>query len=224
MKLEQITAPAFEPITTADARAFLRLDDTAEDSVIAELIKVARHRCEGFTGRALVTQTWSLWLDEFPRDKSRRAQAWDGMAEGAIGDLLATRRFIEIPKAPLQSISWLKTYADDDTAATFAAASYFVDTKGEPPRLVLRSGYGWPAATRLANAIEIRFTAGYADDGSGGSPTTETSATANVPPDIKEGIRRFVAHAYANRGDDGLEAVQASGAAKFWRPYKWQFV
>lgn len=57
--IEIITAPTVEPITLAQARLHLRIDDdnTADDSLITSLIIAARQSCEKYTGRALITQT-----------------------------------------------------------------------------------------------------------------------------------------------------------------------
>lgn len=46
-----IAGPAVEPVTVAEMRAFLRLDDAAEDELVAVLITTARHRVEAASGR-----------------------------------------------------------------------------------------------------------------------------------------------------------------------------
>jgi len=54
-----ITGPAVEPITLAEARLQLRIDDdnTVDDTLIEALIVAARQSCEQTAGRALITQT-----------------------------------------------------------------------------------------------------------------------------------------------------------------------
>ncbi len=78
--LTLVTGPTAEPISLTDAKMWLRLDHSAEDALVSSLIQMVREAVEE-RGLAVFTQTWDLTLDHFP-----------------IGA-------IDIPKAPLQSIS-----------------------------------------------------------------------------------------------------------------------
>ncbi len=80
MSLQLNTPPAEEPVTLAQAKAWLKVETDDEDALIAALIPAARARAEWHTGRAFVTQHWTLWLD--------------GLGDG----------YIEIPLAPLVSV------------------------------------------------------------------------------------------------------------------------
>ena len=107
------TSPAKEPVSLAEAKLHLKIEatDTGEDSLIKRLIVVARRRAEVSTGRALVTQTWTLALDGFP---------------GGV---------IEVPRPPLSSVTSI-TYIDPEGATqTVAADRYRVDAQREPGRL-----------------------------------------------------------------------------------------
>ena len=61
-----VTAPAVEPVTLAEVKLHLRIDDNADDVLLGALITAARQHAEHDTRRALVTQTRKLVLDEFP--------------------------------------------------------------------------------------------------------------------------------------------------------------
>jgi hypothetical protein len=63
MSLQLNTPPATEPVTLAQAKAWLKVETDDEDALIAALIPAARARAEWHTGRAFVTQGWTLWLD-----------------------------------------------------------------------------------------------------------------------------------------------------------------
>ena len=52
-----LTAPAAEPLTLDEARAFLRVEYHDDDAVIAALIAGARLHIEAQTRRALITQS-----------------------------------------------------------------------------------------------------------------------------------------------------------------------
>jgi uncharacterized phiE125 gp8 family phage protein len=55
-----LAGPAGEPLTLAETKAYLRLDDEAEDALVTTLITAARLHVEGVTGRALMAQSWRL--------------------------------------------------------------------------------------------------------------------------------------------------------------------
>ncbi len=141
MALVLVTPPAVEPISTADAKAHLRVDITADDAYIDTLVKVARRQAERITRHALITQTWDLLLDAFPAD-----------------DVL------EIPLPPLQSVTYVQYTDDDGNTSTFDSSNYIVDTESVPGRISLKSGYTWPSTTLQAIAgVRVRFVAGFGD-------------------------------------------------------------
>ena len=141
--LRQKTPPASEPVSLAEAKLHLKIEatDTGEDSLIKRLIVVARRRAEVSTGRALVTQTWTLALDSFP---------------GGV---------IEVPRPPLSSVASI-TYVDPEGATqTLAADRYRVDAQREPGRLTPAWDESWPPTRPVSNAVEVQFVAGYGDPG-----------------------------------------------------------
>ena len=60
------TGPTVEPISTEEAKNHLRVDIEDDNAVIKSLILAARESVEVITRRALITQTWDYYLDEFP--------------------------------------------------------------------------------------------------------------------------------------------------------------
>lgn len=62
-----VTAPAAEPLSLADAKAFPVGGAYADDdAIIASLIAAARNHIEALTRCVLITQTWRLVLDRWP--------------------------------------------------------------------------------------------------------------------------------------------------------------
>jgi uncharacterized phiE125 gp8 family phage protein len=139
MSLTLITPPAAEPVTLLEVKAHLKVDTADDDALITSLITAARARAEWHTGRALVAQSWTLWLDAWPVDG-----------------------VVEIPLPPLIAITQVTAYADDDSADVLDAATYRVDIFSAPGRLKLKNALSPPVATlRSIDAVEIAFTAGY---------------------------------------------------------------
>jgi len=137
MSLVLNTAPAIEPISTADAKTHLRIDTSDDDAYIDAIVKAARVYAENFLRRALITQTWDLYLDAFP----------------SVG--------ISMPKAPIQSVSAI-TYVDTDgVTQTLASSVYTVDAYADPGKIILAYQQSFPSTRAVANAVKITFIAGY---------------------------------------------------------------
>jgi len=196
------TAPASEPITLAEAKSYLRVDSSGDDALITSLISTARKLCEEHTQRALMTQTYQLFLDAL---EDVEDNLWEGMRTGPYINYY--KNYIELPMPPVVSISHIKTYDDNDTATTFASSKYYVDNARQPARVVLRTGETFPTALRVANAIEVKYVTGYA------------SANA-VPEPIKFAIYQVLTYLYEHRGDmyEGKTSLPAT-ATKLLAPY-----
>lgn len=176
MGLKLITPPEDDPISLDQAKAHLREDSDDFDEQIEAFIAAATEFAEGFQGRALIDQTWDLYLDAFPCAK------WEGL-----------RRInaINIPKPPLIEVAGVFYLDSDGVEQTLDAASYTVDTANEPGRVVLKSSASWPTLPNLANAVRVRFRAGYLDNSS--------PPVAAVPKTTIAAILIMLADLYANR-------------------------
>lgn len=173
MALRRITAPAVKPVSLVEAKAHLRVDHSNDDTFIAALIESATAYCdgpEGFLGRALVTQTWELVLDEFPINE------------------------IKIPLPPLQSLVHVKydDVAGDEQEVNFSVCS--VDSVSEPGWVLPECSGAWPATFEGINAVRIRFIAGYAP-----SSDSPPDLTANIPGSIKAAILLLIGAMYEHR-------------------------
>ncbi len=136
--LTQLVPPAAEPVTRDEAKAHLRVTDTAEDALIDRLIAVARQAAEAHTQRAFLAQTFRLARDAWP-------------------DVLC----LSLPRPPLVAVDAVRLYDADGNATVWSASSYSVDIRWTPGRLCLKSGWTWPAPGRRQGGIEIDFQAGY---------------------------------------------------------------
>lgn len=139
--LKLFTAPASEPLTVTEVKARLRITISDEDTDLAALLAECRELCERECQRAFITQTWVLYLDDFPRG----------------GD-----RSIRLPMPPLVSVTHVKYHDVDGTQQTYSSASYHVATGADPGRVVPVDGGVWPAVDYgRPEAVEIRFVCGF---------------------------------------------------------------
>jgi uncharacterized phiE125 gp8 family phage protein len=138
MSLVMTSAPALEPVSLAEAKAHLRIDASAEDALVQSLIVTSRLHIEAALGLALITQSWSYFLDRWPK---------------------AGR--IVLPLRPIAAVSHICVWSEDGTSETLDPAAFLLDGQGMPPRLVARSGIADASSMRPANGIEIGFTAGF---------------------------------------------------------------
>jgi uncharacterized phiE125 gp8 family phage protein len=96
--------------------------------------------------------------------------------------------FIELPYAPLQSVTSVTYYDTDETSATFSSDDYIVDTYSEPGRVYLGYGKTWPSTTlRPVNGVVIQYVCGDGD------------AASNVDEIYKTAIKILLAELYENR-------------------------
>ncbi len=194
------TAPASEPVTLDEAKAFLRVDTSDDNTLITDLIVAAREAAEAYTRRAFITQTLKLWLDRFPI-RCTSGYDVDGFFELPISAVVNSADFIYLPRQPLASVSSIVTYASDGTSSTLSTNVYGTDTAGG--RVYLKEGQSWPANLRDTAAIVITYVAGY-------------GAASAVPSSIKTAIKMHVAAMYDGRGG----CAMPDGARAILTPYR----
>ncbi|KQX41965.1 hypothetical protein ASD04_18035 [Devosia sp. Root436] len=129
-----LAGPAEEPVSLAEAKAFLKVDDTAEDGLIATLIGAARLHVEGVTGRALLAQSWRVVLDDWPAD-----------------------RVVKLPVTPFMAVTEINAYDADGAAHEVPLAQFLSD----PDRLLLPADVAGMPVLRERQGIEVDYVAGF---------------------------------------------------------------
>ena len=113
----------------------------AEDDLLEDILQAGREQAEDITRRALLTQTWDLYLDRFPGES-----------------------FIKLPFGNLVSVTHVK-YTDSDGSETTMTVTdeYLVETNGEGiGRVVLPYSVSRPSFTEYpSNPIVVRFVCGW---------------------------------------------------------------
>jgi len=177
MGLKLITPSAVDALSLVEAKAHLRVSHTDDDTLIAALTKAACTYAEAFLGRALIDQTWDLYLDTFPT--------------GADTE-------IKIPLPPLIEVTSVTYDQPSGLAAVIDPGDYYVDSVSQPGWVVTSGGFTWPTPLDAINAVRIRFRAGYVDNN---SPPGNA-----VPEDIKSAIKLTLASLYEQRESQVVEA------------------
>lgn len=139
------------PITTADAKAFLRVDNDDEDELIEELQLVALEYCESQTQRQFRPATYDLKLRGW----------WDGA--------------LTLPRPPTASVASI-TYADSaGTTQTVSTSVYEVVPSYRGVGQIVRAPHQvWPVVqSGKEYPITIRFSCGY---GAGSIPKKSLQA------------------------------------------------
>lgn len=138
-EFELVTPPAGDVVTLAEVKADLRIDTDDFDAELTGWIAAAVERLEDATRRQLLTATWRLYLDQFPR------------------------REIPIWKAPTQSVEAIEYVGLDGELVEMPAADYVV-SPGDAPRVIVPAyGTCWPPTRRQPQAVRIQFVAGYGE-------------------------------------------------------------
>jgi len=138
LRLELTNKPDDMPVSIDRARQHLRVDETSEDQLIADMIDAATRVAQNFTRRQFITATYKLYLDYFPTE-------------------------IELPRPPLQSVESIQYYDTDGTLQTLDSSVYTVDNKSTVGKVVEAYGQSWPSTRDMVNAVVVEFVAGYGD-------------------------------------------------------------
>lgn len=172
MALKLVAAPSIEPVTLNEAKLHCRIDHDDDDDLIESLITAARSHLDGQGGildRALVYQTYDLFLDRF-------------------------EPCIEMPLPPLVEIVEIE-YSDDGGARQTLSSSAWQIVAGGlfHSKLVPAADASWPTVQEKPHAVRIRFTCGYVD---GDASPVDLAA---IPAPIRHAILMMVAHWYEHR-------------------------
>lgn len=144
MVFKVISKPQIEPITVTEFKTFARIDGTAEDALIANIITAVRGNAEKLLGRSFIQQTLLASMD-----------FWPGIR-------------VILPRPPLISVTEIRTVAEDGSITVYDPTNYYVRTATEPGEVVVKRGVAVPINDeRDLGGFEIELVGGY------GSRTTD---------------------------------------------------
>jgi uncharacterized phiE125 gp8 family phage protein len=134
-----LSPPASEPVSLAQAKNHLKVDNQEDDALIASIVSAARQYVEQHCNTAIITQTIA---EQFPHFISR------GMA---------------LSVAPVIEVSAIQ-YTDDARNENILPTSvYGVNIFTKPGAVFLRYGQTFPTTIPEPDAVTVTYTAGYGD-------------------------------------------------------------
>jgi len=176
MGLNVTVVPTTEPITIAEAKAHLRVDDSEDDTTILSFVSACRGYLEDMLNRTLVSTTYEWTRDGFP--PSHR-DVWNSSS-------IRGRETFYVPRSPLASVTSIQYIDEDGVTQTLASSKYTVDTGSEPGRIYPTIDEFWPDTRGVNNSVTVTYVAGYG------------TLTA-VPNQIKQCLMLLLAGWYENR-------------------------
>jgi len=156
-----VTRPAVPLMTLADAKEHLRITGTDEDGYVGGLVSDVEGYLDaehGVLGRAFITQTWDEAIDGFPESR------------------------IDLPFAPVQSITSITYYDTANAAQTLAASNYSLVSANDQAFIQKASAGTWPETYDRPDAVTVRYVCGYGD------------APTDLPQQVLRLVRLLVAH------------------------------
>lgn len=133
--LKRETAPASLAVSLAELKKHVHELSDDFDDLLTAILEAAISHVEGVLGRSLVTQTWQLYLDCFPR-----------------------RSTIKLPMGPVASVTSIKYTPSDGTEQTFDSEKYVVWAANDS--LSLKLGSSWPGVIVEPGSVVIEYDAG----------------------------------------------------------------
>ena len=129
-------AAATAVVTLAEAKAYAKVDGTANDSRVLLMIPDAVGLVEEHLSRSLAEQGWLYTLPAFADE-------------------------IDLPRGPVIAIDSVKYLDPDNVEQTLDSAVYTLDLVSDPARIVRNDGESWPALGSQPNQVRIHYRSGF---------------------------------------------------------------
>ena len=133
-------AAAELPVTLDEPKNHLKVDVSADDTLITNLIKAATSSCEEYTNRFFITTSLNQYGD-----------VWADISE--------------LFKSPAKTITSIKYYDEDNVLQTLSSSIYLLDVAVMPSRIGLQPNQSFPTIANRINAIDVAYEVGVDDPG-----------------------------------------------------------
>jgi len=123
-------------LTTAEAKKHLKVDTSADDDYIDNLISAATESAQIFTNRYFINSTIIQYGD-----------TWSDIAT--------------LFKSPVSSVDEITYYDSDNSLETLATSVYLTDVNHQPARIGLKPNQSFPSLADRISAVIVEYTVGY---------------------------------------------------------------
>lgn len=130
------TQTGAEPVALADAKNYLRIDQSSDDSLVTALVQSARSTAEKYINKIIVQKTVTMTMDMLP---------------GGIG--------FKLPYGPVQSLSSITLTDNTGTTTTWDSSNYTLDISGQ--RVIYSAIAVFPTSYNVASSVVVTYVAGY---------------------------------------------------------------
>lgn len=136
-----VSSPAtIYPVTLEEAKTYLRVDYSDDDSLLVDAIKQATSELETATKRSFINSTYKDVYDCWPLSSCHSAV---------------------VHRNPLVSVTSI-TYVDSNGATqTYSSSYYSIDTYAEPGRIALADNATLPLLDDDDSVVTVTYIAGY---------------------------------------------------------------
>lgn len=204
MTVRIVTPPATEPVTLAEAKTHLRLEETRDDSYVTTLIVAARQYIEKVCWRGLISQSLQLIRPSFRGTDNYEVSAdfVAGFPQPLPVEGSRFQPYLELPQGHLAASPNVSVlYLDENGAEqTLSSSAYIVESRpNDNGRLWLNvnGGYSWPNTLDRFDAVKVNYTVGWAD-------------ASSVPAPIKQALLLLVSQLYEYRSPQVTGTIVAS--------------
>lgn len=174
MSYTVITPASLKALTVQEVKDYLRVDSSAEDTLLGVLIDAATQVAEHYLGRFLLTTVIEEFYDFFPVYKT------------GVDPFKGDRNIVYLSRGPVQSITSLKYVDGNGDEQTVSTDDYRSDLVSEPARIMPE--HGWYGTKDTVNAVIVRYTCGY-------------TQASDVPANIKVALLLIIGEMYEKRVD-----------------------
>ena len=123
-------------LTTAEAKQHLKVDTSADDDYIDNLVSAATESAQIFTNRYFINTTIT-----------QHGDTWSDIAT--------------LFKSKVSSITHIKYFDSDNSEQTLATSVWLSDINHQPARIGLKPSQSFPSLADRINAVNCKYVVGY---------------------------------------------------------------
>lgn len=190
--LKRIVAPTTSPVSVADIKNDLQIDDTDQDLNISLKLAAAVAYVSGLTETVLAPATFEQRFDRWAgQDLGRRQGSYAYDREVPFG----LWRF-QLDTGPVRDVTAVKYLDANGVLQTVDPALWDWERSRAAADVWTLSSFQLPVLAHRPGSVRIIFAAGFNDPYS-----SEGDDSLNLPEQAPQAIRLLVAHWYSNRED-----------------------